>query len=74
MNADIDSLRAEIERLRAGEDLTPRDEACQATPGQAWHELLGMTEEQRIERLGHLLDAVGRVVSLEMYVAYLEDR
>ena len=60
MSYDIDSLRSEIRRLRAGEDLTPRDEATWPTPGQAWHELLDATEAERLARLGRLIDLASR--------------
>ena len=55
---------ARVSRYEAGADPTPRDEAAQATPGQAWHELLNMTEGVRLRRLGDLLMAAGSVMGL----------
>ena len=55
---------ARVSRYEAGADPTPRDEAAQATPGQAWHELLNMTEGVRLRRLGDLLTAAGSVMGL----------
>ena len=55
---------ARVSRYEAGADPTPRDEAAQATPGQAWHELLNMTESVRLRRLGDLLTAAGSVMGL----------
>ena len=55
---------ARVSRYEAGADPTPRDEAARATPGQAWHELLNMTEGVRLRRLGDLLMAAGSVMGL----------
>ncbi len=52
----IPILAEEVGRLRAGEDAAPRDEACEATPGQWirwWNDL---SADDRLRWAGHILD------------------
>ncbi len=76
VEADRDAAFAEVDRLRAGEDPTPRPAGTQPTPGQWIYRWNTLTAEERLRMAGvmihntdvasacFLMDHVGRLEDL----------
>lgn len=54
-------INAEIARLRAGSDPTPATPGVKLTPGQWWHKLLELDEDDRLDRLAIFMRALDGV-------------
>lgn len=55
-DGELNELRREVARLRAGESDQPAPEGTQHTPAEWIHRWNRATTEQRLERVGRILD------------------
>jgi hypothetical protein len=72
-DAELADLRAEVARLRVGEDATPQDPASWPTPGQFIHSWNGLDAEARLETAANIVESMQNEERLRVACTEFED-